>query len=148
MTTARLQRPDAAQVPLARRVREPVLMATGGAGALVLLHFHDPHQSGSYGFCPFLTITGWPCPLCGGLRAMNDLTRGQLGDALTSNAAAVFILVAGAALIVRWFVRRAKGEVQAVLLNTPKVATTIFAVAMVLFTVYRWTPWGHWLYQA
>lgn len=79
---------------------------------------------------------------------MNDLTRGHIGDALTSNAAAVFILMAGAALIVRWFARRACGDAGAVLLTTPKVATTIFAVAMVIFTVYRWTPWGHWLYQA
>ncbi|GHB36349.1 membrane protein [Flexivirga endophytica] len=132
----------------ARRVRGPALTAAAGAGALVLLHFRDPHQSGSWGFCPFLEVTGHPCPLCGGLRAMNDLTRGHIGDALTSNAAAVFILIAGAALIVRWFVRRARGEANAVLLTTPKLATAIFAVAMVIFTVYRWTPWGNWLYQA
>lgn len=147
MTTTQLGPAEATDVPFAQRVREPVLMAVGGATALVLLHFRDPHQSGSWGFCPFLQITGHPCPLCGGLRAMNDLTRGHVGDALTSNAAAVFILIAGAALIVRWFVRRARGEAGAVLLTTPKVATTIFAVAMVIFTVYRWTPWGHWLYE-
>lgn len=134
-------------MPFAERVRGPVLTAVGGVGALVLLHFHDPHQSGSWGICPFLAITGQPCPLCGGLRAMNDLTRGHVSAALTSNAAAVFILIAGTALIVRWFVRRARGDVAAVLLTTPKVATTIFAVAMVIFAVYRWTPWGHWLYQ-
>ena len=134
-------------MPLAQRIRGPVLTAVGGAGALVLLHFHDPHRSGSWGYCPFLAITGRPCPLCGGLRAMNDLTRGQVTAALTSNAAAVLILIAGTVLIVRWFVRRARGDVGAVLLTTPKVATTIFAVTMAVFTVYRWTPWGHWLYH-
>lgn len=147
MTTTQLGPPQTAEMPLAERVRGPVLTAIGGAGALVLLHFHDPHQSGAWGFCPFLMITGQPCPLCGGLRAMNDLTRGHVGAALTSNAAAVFILIAGTALIVRWFVRRARGDAKAILLTTPKIATTIFAVVMVIFTVYRWTPWGHWLYQ-
>lgn len=148
MTTTQLGPVEAPEVPLAQRVRGPVLTAVGGAGALVLLHFRDPHESGSWGICPFLQITGHPCPLCGGLRAMNDLTRGHVSAALTSNAAAIVILFAGTALILRWFVRRARGDVGAVLLVTPKVATTIFAVAMVVFTVYRWTPWGHWLYQA
>lgn len=148
MTTTQLGPAETTEVPLAQRVRGPALTAAGGAGALVLLHLRDPHQSGSWGFCPFLTVTGAPCPLCGGLRAMNDLTRGHVTDALTSNAAAVFILIAGTGLILRWFVRRARGDATAVLLTTPKVATTIFTVAMVIFTVYRWTPWGHWLYQA
>lgn len=148
MTTTRLHPAEAAEASFGQRVRGPVLTAVGGAGALVLLHFYDPHRSGSYGFCPFLTVTGRPCPLCGGLRAMNDLTRGDFVAALTSNAAAVFILVAGAALIVRWFVRRSGGAADAVLLTTPRVPTTIFAVLMIAFTIYRWTPWGHWLYQA
>ncbi|MGN6413320.1 DUF2752 domain-containing protein [Flexivirga sp.] len=149
MTTSELHRaPAADDVPLERRIRGPLLAAVGGAGAMTLLHFYDPHRSGSYGFCPFLSLTGAPCPLCGGLRAMNDLTRGRVGDALTSNAAAVFILVVGTALIVRWLMRRARGDAAAVLLTTPKVPTAIFATVMIAFTVFRWTPWGHWLYQA
>lgn len=123
------------------------MTALAGSAALAALHFHDPHQSGSWGFCPFLTLTGKPCPLCGGLRAMNDLSRGRVEAALLSNAAAVLILCAGTALIVRWFVRRARGDSDAVLLTTPKVPTAIFAVVMIVFTVYRWTPWGGWLYQ-
>jgi len=134
-------------VPWTRRVKGPALTALAGSAAMVALHFHDPHQSGSWGFCPFLAMTGQPCPLCGGLRAMNDLTRGRVEAALLSNAAAVFILCAGTVLIVRWFVRRARGDGDAILLDTPKVPTAVFAVVMVAFTVYRWTPWGHWLYQ-
>ncbi len=147
MTTTELGPAGTTEVPFAERVRGPMVTAVGGVAALAVLHFYDPHRSGSYAYCPFLTVTGQPCPLCGGLRAMNDLTRGHVSAALTSNAAAVFILIAGTALIVRWFVRRARGDVGAVLLTTPKVATTIFGVAMVIFTIYRWTPWGHWLYQ-
>ena len=54
-------------------------------GASVALHFRDPHQSGSWGFCPWLLLTGTYCPGCGGLRAVNDLTRGDLGAAASSN---------------------------------------------------------------
>lgn len=147
MTTSQLQRAGTTEVPFGQRVRGPVLTMVGGAAAMAVLHFHDPHASGSYAYCPFLYLTGHPCPLCGGLRAMNDLTRGRVEAALLSNAAAVFILCAGTVLIVRWFVRRARGDATAILLPTPRVATTVFVVAMLVFTVFRWTPWGQWLYQ-
>lgn len=147
VTTTELHAAGAPEVPLADRVRGPLLTMAAGVGAMALLHFRDPHASGSYAYCPFLVLTGQPCPLCGGLRAMNDLTRGHVGAALLSNAAAVFVLCAGTVLIVRWFVRRARGDATAILLPTPRVATTVFTVAMVIFTVFRWTPWGHWLYQ-
>ncbi|MFC6706247.1 DUF2752 domain-containing protein [Flexivirga alba] len=147
MTTTELGPAETTDVPLAQRVRGPLLTTVGGVAAMAMLHFYDPHRSGSYAYCPFLTLTGHPCPLCGGLRAMNDLTRGHVVDALLSNAAAVFILCGGAVLIVRWFVRRARGDAAAILLPTPRIVTTVFALAMLVFTVYRWTPWGHWLYQ-
>ena len=47
-------------------------------GAAVLLHLRDPHEQGSYGFCPFLALTGHPCPGLRGLRAVNDLTHGDV----------------------------------------------------------------------
>ena len=146
MSATRVDPTTATPVPWSRRIRGPVLTAAAGSAGMVGLHLHDPHQSGSWGYCPFLTLTGKPCPLCGGLRAMNDLTNGRVGDALLSNAAAVFILCAGTVLIARWIVRRARGDGDAVLLTTPTVPTAIFAVAMIAFTVYRWTPWGGWLY--
>ena len=54
----------------ARSLRDPVLVGAVGLGAVTLLHLHDPHSSGAYGFCPFLLVTGLPCPGCGGLRAV------------------------------------------------------------------------------
>lgn len=132
----------------ARRVREPLLLATGGIAAMALLRVHDPHESGAYAYCPFLTLTGQPCPLCGGLRAMNDLTHGNIAAALTSNAAAVAILVVGAVLIARWFWRRWRGEAQALLFVPRPVPVAVISVLMVGFTIYRWTPWGQWLYQS
>ena len=60
------------------RLRGPLL--TGGlvAGLTLALHFRDPHASGSWGFCPWLALTGHYCPGCGGLRAVNDLTNGDV----------------------------------------------------------------------
>ncbi len=60
------------------RVKGPVLLAGGLLGASVLLHLRDPHRSGSWGACPWLLLTGTYCPGCGGLRAVNDLTDGDV----------------------------------------------------------------------
>ncbi len=54
--------------------------------AVAVLHVRDPHRPASYGVCPFLAVTGWDCPLCGGLRATNSLSNADLGAALDHNA--------------------------------------------------------------
>ena len=125
-------------------LRDPVLVGAAGLGALGLLYVHDPHQSGAYGYCPFLLLTGQPCPGCGGLRAMNDLTHGDFVGALSSNAMAVVLLaVMGVAWIV-WFYRRWRGQPAPLLaLNSPVLWGLIAAFAV--FGVLRWTPWGVWL---
>jgi hypothetical protein len=121
--------------------------AAGGLGlaAAALLHLRDPHDSGSYGFCPFLTLTGWPCPGCGGLRAVNDLTRGDLVAAVSSNALAVALVLGLAVLWIVWFVRRATGQPRAAFAR-PSVRTGLVVVAVIaVFGVLRNTPWGSWL---
>lgn len=125
-------------------LRAPALLGAGGLGALTLLHVHDPHQSGSYGYCPFLLVTGQPCPGCGGLRAMNDLTHGDLVGALSSNAMAVVLLVVMGAAWGAWFVKRLRGQ-PAPLLALKSPVLWGLVIAFVLFGVLRWTPWGVWL---
>ena len=56
----------------------PLLLAGGVLAASVLLHLRDPHRSGSWGYCPWLMLTGTYCPGCGGLRAVNDLAHGDV----------------------------------------------------------------------
>ena len=137
------------RVEVERRVtaaglRAPALVGAAGLGAAVLLHFHDPHDSGSYGYCPFLALTGKPCPGCGGLRAVNDLTRGDLVGAISSNVLAVALVGALAVAWVLWAARRLRGRVDSMItLSLP--AGFVLMAAVAVFGIVRNTPWGSWL---
>ncbi|GGO87003.1 membrane protein [Nocardioides phosphati] len=135
----------ASVVPGSRRVRDlaaPLGLATAVAAASLALHVRDPHQQGSWGFCPFLVLTGHPCPGCGGLRAVNDLTHFDLVGAASSNlyfVASIPFLAFGWLVWVRraWAGQPVEGP-----------STRVVAVALVLlvaFGVARNTPWGAWL---
>ena len=96
----------AAPAPRVRRVAPPLLVAGGVVAATVALHLRDPHQVGSWGWCPWLALTGTACPGCGGLRAVNDLTRGDVSAAFSSNALFVASLPFLAVLWTRSLVAR------------------------------------------
>src|SRR3954454_6406872 len=68
-----------------QRLTAPALLGAGVLGASVLLHVRDPHRGGSWGYCPWLLLTGTYCPGCGGLRAVNDLTDGGVAAGASSN---------------------------------------------------------------
>lgn len=125
-------------------LRAPLLWGAAGAAATVALHFRDPHEKGSWGLCPFLLISGQPCPGCGGLRAVNDLTRGDWAAALSSNAMAVaFVLTLGVAWVV-WVVRRARGRDVPLMKLGWRTAAVAFVVVF-SFAIFRLTPWGEFL---
>ena len=119
-------------------------MGAIGLAAAGLLHFHDPHGSGSYGFCPFLAITGKPCPGCGGLRAINDLTRFDLGAALSSNALAVVLVGVLAVAFVLWIPHRWRGEEARMIVLGPRTGVAVM-ILLAGFGIARNTPWGSWL---
>jgi hypothetical protein len=87
--------PSSAGLSADRRTRltAPLLSAVGAVAALTLLHLRDPHVAGSYAACPWLHLTGFACPGCGGLRAVHDLTHGDLAGALSSNLLVVALLL-------------------------------------------------------
>ena len=128
-----------------RALRTPLLLGAGGLGAAALLRLRDPHVSGSYGFCPFQSLTGLPCPGCGGLRAVNDLARGDVVAAAGSNAMAVALVVACAVLWVVWVARRAAGDSDAVLVRVTTGGALSVLAAFAAFGLLRVTPWGAWL---
>jgi len=131
--------------PRRERVAAPTLLAGGLLLASVLLHLRDPHRGGSWGYCPWLFLTGAYCPGCGGLRAVNDLTRGDLAAAASSN----LLLVASLPFVALWWGRtmvdRWRGVVRATRSGRVAAGCVAFAVAALAFWVARNTAVGSWL---
>lgn len=63
-----------------------------GVAGLLVLHFFPPGQYAIYPVCPLKLGTGLDCPGCGGLRAMHQLTNGNLAAAWHLNPF-VFVFV-------------------------------------------------------
>jgi Protein of unknown function (DUF2752) len=118
--------------PLRAPIRVAVYtgIATVGVVAMDPQHTHIP-------LCPFHAITGWWCPLCGGLRAVNAAARGHLGAALHDNV----LLMAGLPILVwifvDWTLRRRDGRAAR---SWPRWATVALVVLGVVFTVVRNLP--------
>lgn len=134
MTTARLESP-------ASRLRDPALVGVVGAGLFTMLRLRDPHGSGSYGFCPSLVLTGFPCPGCGGLRAVNDLTHGDVAAALSSNLLVVALVATLAVAWIVWVGRRWRGRRGSMIVLTPRWGYVAIAT-LVVFGVLRNLPIG------
>ena len=122
------------------RVRAPLLTIGGLTAATVALHFRDPHESGSWGYCPSAALGFW-CPGCGGLRAVNDLTRGDVAAAASSNLLLVLLLPVAVVGLLVWTSDRWRGTRTRV----PPAATWALVVAAGVFTLLRNTPAGTWL---
>lgn len=139
-----MPRLDSGRRVTAAALRAPALVGAAGLGAALLLHLHDPHQSGSYGYCPFLQLTGKPCPGCGGLRAVNDLTRGDVVGAASSNVLAVALVAYLATAWVLWVARRLRGRVDPMITLNLSAGMAVLVVIFA-FGILRNTPWGSWL---
>jgi hypothetical protein len=128
-----------------QRVAAPVLLAVAVLGASVLLHLRDPHRSGSWGYCPWLMLTGTQCPGCGGLRAVNDLTRGDVAGAASSNLLFVGCLPVVLFFWARWVGDRWKGVTRNVSTSRALTWSAVFLAVAVTFAVVRNLPFGAWL---
>lgn len=127
------------------RVRAPVMVGSALLALTLAVRLHDPHVSGSWGYCPFQLTTGLPCPACGGLRAVNDLTRGDLVGAVSSNLAAVALLPLAVLWWVGWLRRSWRSVDGADAPAVPRLAVWVAAALVAVFTVIRWLPFGAWL---
>jgi hypothetical protein len=128
-----------------QRLRWPTLLAVGVLVASVLLHLRDPHRSGSWGYCPWLLLTGTYCPGCGGLRAVNDLSHGDVVGAASSN----LLFVASLPVLVVWWARSTRdrwaGRLRAASARRHVAAAWVLLALAVGFAVLRNTPGGAWL---
>ncbi|MFT4011343.1 MAG: DUF2752 domain-containing protein [Nocardioidaceae bacterium] len=134
------------------RVRAPLLTAGALGVAVLALHLRDPHQSGSWGYCPFFALTGLYCPGCGGLRAVNDLTHGDLVAAVSSNLVLVAAIPLLAWLWARWLRRSWQDQpgapaspVRVAGIDHRVILGLAGLVLLVGFTVLRNTAAGAWL---
>ncbi len=144
--------PAAAARPPSRhpdRVRRSLPALAVGGTVLVsalALHLRDPHVPGSWGFCPFLVFTGAFCPVCGGLRAVNLLTHGDVAGAASSNLLVLAALPVAVLVWGRWLFRdwtgRAVRPLPSFLVTT---AAWFTLVAGLVFWVLRNLPAGSWL---
>ena len=112
--------------------------------ATVALHLRDPHGSGTWGYCPS-ALLGFYCPGCGGLRAVNDLTNGDLGGALSSNLLVTLLIPVAALLLALWALDRWRGQTRRIPWARLQPVVVTLVTLMVAFTVVRNLPLGAWL---
>jgi hypothetical protein len=125
-----------------RRVLAPLGAAAAAGLATLALQLRDPHVHGSWGLCPFRAITGWDCPGCGGLRAVNDLGHGRLADAAHSNLLLVATLPVVVALWAVWLRRGWTGAPVRLPARVVRPLAVGCGVLVLVFAVFRNTPWG------
>ncbi|WP_206051563.1 DUF2752 domain-containing protein [Nocardioides ferulae] len=130
--------------PRWRRMVAPSATIGGLALATVALHLRDPHERGSWGFCPSAALGFW-CPGCGGLRAVNDLTNGDIAAAASSNLLLVLTIPVVVLLLVSWARDRWVGRSREPDARLITIATVAFCTVGVLFGVLRNLPAGSWL---
>jgi Protein of unknown function (DUF2752) len=123
-------------------VTPPLVLAGAVLVASVALHLRDPHRSGAWGFCPWLVMTGTHCPGCGGLRAVNDLTRGDLAAAASSNLLLVSSMPVLALLWARSFAQRWRGVERPLPQPVAGVAAAVAVVLVMVFWVVRNLPFA------
>lgn len=127
------------------RVRAPALTIGALAATTLALRLRDPHVGGSWGICPSAALGFW-CPGCGGLRAVNDLTHGDVASAASSNLLLVVAMPGVVALLALWAVSRWQGRAMPRL--QARAASVVLVVGLgvvAAFTLARNLPLGAWL---
>jgi Protein of unknown function (DUF2752) len=132
---------DSAAGAVVRRVRVPAATLAGVAAAFGYVATVDPNRPGHYPVCPFLALTGYYCPACGGLRGAYALVHGHLTAAVHDNVLAVAGYAVCAVLWTRWTLREARGRPRSGR-RAPAAVWWSLGVLLVLFTVVRNLPLG------
>jgi len=126
------------------RVAAPALTIGGLAAATLALHVRDPHEQNSWGLCPSAAL-GFSCPGCGGLRAVNDLTHGDVSAALSSNLLVTLLIPVAVVLLAIWALDSWRGRPARWDLRLVRPIAYASLVVLAVFTVARNLPGGSWL---
>jgi hypothetical protein len=110
--------------------------------AAVYTAVDDPSDGGPYLPCPFRTLTGWWCPVCGSTRATHHLLRGELVTALRYQ---MFVPILLAAIVAAWsaWMLTSVGRPTRFRLAPRQQATVL--VVLTVFGVVRNLPGVAWL---
>jgi hypothetical protein len=127
-----------------QRIAAPALTIGGLAAATLALHVRDPHEKYSWGLCPSAAL-GFSCPGCGGLRAVNDLTHGDVGAALSSNLLLVLALPFAVAGLALWASDRWRGSAPTITWARARPFVPALVTVLVAFTIARNLAFGAWL---
>jgi hypothetical protein len=127
--------------PAGRVLSRPAVAAGLVAAGLVADRIADPVHH-DVPLCPFRMLTGWWCPLCGGLRSAYALTRFDLATAVRDNVVLVAALPLLVAYWVDWVRRDRRGQAER---RFPRGAIVAFWVVAAAFTVLRNLPFADWL---
>ena len=120
-------------------------LVIGGLAVVTLaLRLRDPHEHGSWGLCPSAAL-GVYCPGCGGLRAVNDLTNGDLAAAASSNLLFVVALPFAVVVLALWAFDSWRGTESTIPWPRLKPLVPVLVVAVLAFTVARNLDVGAWL---
>lgn len=127
------------------RLRAPLVTIGALAAATLALHLRDPHERGSWGVCP-LSLLGIYCPGCGGLRAVNDLTDGDVRAAASSNVLVTVGIPVAVAALALWFLRAWRGvPARRLSARAERGLWWVGVVVALGFMLLRNTPQGAWL---
>jgi len=77
----------------ARELRRAGTLMLGAGAALAALPGHEGVP------CPLRTLTGIPCPLCGGTTSVEEAFRGHFGDSLAASPLGLLAIVSAVLLI-------------------------------------------------
>jgi len=112
--------------------------------ASVVLHRTGGHGLGPLGTCWFHAGTGLHCPFCGTLRGVAALSSGDPLTALHDNAPVMLLLGVATLIWGRRVLFAATGKI----VDRPRIngrAHLALAAFLLVFTIYRNTPYGSWL---
>jgi hypothetical protein len=120
------------------RRRAPWAALAGVLAASLADVAFDPSQR-HVPLCPFHAVTGWWCPLCGGLRAADALVHGRFAAAVHDNALLVLALPVLAGLWTVWLRRSRTGRAGPVV---GRGAVLAVVAVLVAFTLLRNLPFA------
>lgn len=124
--------------PRRRRLAVPLVASTVLTAATVYTAVADPYRAGFFPLCPYVALTGLWCPGCGGLRAVHELTNGDLPAALAMNPVVVLMIIPlGGWLLLAWWRAGWRG------LSAPRIpvwAAIAISAGLLAFWVLRNIP--------